>query len=216
MQRLASILKVRPEEGRLVLLVGLLFLCIQAGQGLGDNAASALFFLRFGVDYLPYMYLLMGGITVVLTTAYSAGLGRGERGRFFDVLLLGGVGLLLVERLALLKPFPALYPILWQTISCAGMILGTFVWNVAGEVNDARQAKRLFPLYTSAGILGSVAGNSITGPVARWLGTDNLLIFFAVLLAFSFLLTRSITKKYFKPAQPVATATGFWTDMRAG
>ena len=39
MQRLASLLKVRPEEGQLVLLVGLLFLCIQAGQGMGDNAA---------------------------------------------------------------------------------------------------------------------------------------------------------------------------------
>jgi hypothetical protein len=36
----------------------------QAGQGLGDNASSALFFLRFGVDFLPYMYILLGGITI--------------------------------------------------------------------------------------------------------------------------------------------------------
>ncbi|MBI3739925.1 MAG: hypothetical protein HY258_12830, partial [Chloroflexi bacterium] len=49
MQKLASLLKVRPEEGGLVLLVGILFMYIQAGQGMGDNAASALFFLRFGV-----------------------------------------------------------------------------------------------------------------------------------------------------------------------
>ena len=69
MQRLASLLKVRPEEGRLVLLVGILFLCIQAGQGMGDNASSALFFLRFGVDYLPYMYVILGGVTFVLTLA---------------------------------------------------------------------------------------------------------------------------------------------------
>src|SRR5512140_1786199 len=115
MQRLASILKVRPEEGRLVLLVGLLFLCIQAGQGLGDNAASALFFLRFGVDNLPYMYVLLGGTTVVLTTAYAAGLGRFDRGRFFQWLLLGTVLLLVVERLALVRPFSLLYPILWLT-----------------------------------------------------------------------------------------------------
>ena len=66
MQRLASLLKVRPEEGRLVLLVGILFLCIQAGQGMGDNASSALFFLRFGVDFLPYMYVILGGVTFVL------------------------------------------------------------------------------------------------------------------------------------------------------
>src|SRR5512135_3282723 len=202
MQKLATLFKIRADEGRLVLLVGLLFLCIQAGQGLGDNAASALFFLRFGVNFLPYMYLFLGAITVVLTTAYSAGLGRFQRGRFFQGLLLGTVLLLLAERAALLRSFPLLYPILWLTISCIGMILGTFVWNVAGEVSDARQAKRLFPLYTSAGILGSVAGNSVTGPLAKWLGTDNLLIFFAALIAAAYFLTRSITAKYFQPARP--------------
>src|SRR5512142_815455 len=102
MQKLAALFKVRPEEGRLVLLVGMLCLCIQAGQGMGDNAASALFFLRFGVDFLPYMYLLLGTITVILTTAYAAGLGRFRRGRFFQALLLGTITVLLIERAALL------------------------------------------------------------------------------------------------------------------
>ena len=58
--RLASLLNVRADEGRLVLLVSILFACIQAGQGMGDNAASALFLLRYGVDFLPYMYLFLG------------------------------------------------------------------------------------------------------------------------------------------------------------
>src|SRR5512142_123380 len=110
MQKLAALFKVRPEEGRLVLLVGMMFLCIRAGQGLGDNAASALFFLRFGVDNLPYMYLLLGVTTTLLTTAYAAALGRFDRSRFFQVLLLGTAALLVAERIALLKPFPLLYP----------------------------------------------------------------------------------------------------------
>ena len=216
LKRLAALLKVRPEEGRLAFLVSLLFLCIQAGQGLGDNAASALFFLRFGVDNLPYMYVLLGGTTVILTTAYAAALGRYRRGRFFQALLLGTVLLLLLERLALVRPFLLLYPIIWLTISCIGMVLGTFVWNVAGEVSDARQAKRLFPLYTSAGILGSVAGNAITGAAAKSLGTDNLLIFFAALLAVSYFFTRSISTKYFQPVTTSKVASGFWADTRTG
>src|SRR5512135_3446850 len=167
MQRLAAIFKVRPEEGRLVLLVGVLFLCLQAGQGMGDNAASALFFLRFGVDFLPYMYVLLGAATFALTLGYAAGLGRIPRARFFRLLTAGLVIVLVVERIALFKPFPSLYPILWLTISCVGMIIGTFSWNVAGEVSNARQAKRLFPLFTSAGILGSVLGNSLTGVIAK-------------------------------------------------
>src|SRR5512140_150717 len=216
MQRLASILKVRPEEGRLVLLVGLLFLCIQAGQGLGDNAASALFFLRFGVDFLPYMYLFLGATTVILTTAYAAGLSRFRRSRFFQALLLGMVVVLVVERLALTRPVPLLYPVIWLTINCIGMVLGTFMWNVAGEVSDARQAKRLFPLFTSAGILGSVAGNSVTGMVAKWLGTEDLLLLFAALLGISYLLTRSVGQKYFPPAKPPEKGSSFWSDTRAG
>lgn len=168
-KRLASLLSIRPEEGQLVLLVGAMFLCIQAGQGMGDNAASALFFLRYGVDFLPYMYLLLGALTFVLTLGYSAGLGRFEKSRFFKGLILGLIILLLVERAALGTSIPILYPILWLTINSMGMILGTFTRNVAGGVTDARQAKRLFPLFTSAGILGSVLGNSATGALAKYL-----------------------------------------------
>ncbi len=216
MQKLAAILKVRPEEGRLALLVCVLFLCMKAGQGLGDNAASALFFLRYGVDFLPYMYVLLGGATIVLTAAYSVGLGRLGGGRFFQALLLGAVLLLVLERIALLRPFPLLYPILWLTINCLGMILGTFVWNAAGEVSNARQAKRLFPLFTSAGILGSVVGNSVTGPLAKTLGTDNVVLFFAALLAVSLVLIRQIAKDYFQPRKGATEVTSFWDDMRAG
>ncbi len=216
MQRLASLLKVRPEEGRLVLLVGILFLCIQAGQGMGDNAASALFFLRFGVDFLPYMYVILGGVTFVLTLAYSAGLGRLGRSVFFQALILGVMALLLIERLALVRPFQLLYPILWLTVSCMGMILGTFTWNLAGEVSDARQAKRLFPLYASAGILGSVLGNSVTGLIAKVLGTDNLLIFYAILLGLSYFLTRAIAIKYFSPVKAGGKSSSLLDDLRSG
>ena len=73
--RLASLLNVRPQEGRLVLLVAILFACIQAGQGMGDNAASALFLLRYGVDFLPYMYLFLGALTFITTLIYSTASG---------------------------------------------------------------------------------------------------------------------------------------------
>ncbi len=216
MQRLASVLKVQPEEGGLALLVGMLFLCLQAGQGMGDNAASALFFLRFGVDFLPYMYVLLGAATFALTLGYAAGLGRIERNRFFQLLTAGLVVVLLVERVALFKPFPILYPILWLTISCMGMIIGTFSWNVAGEVSDARQAKRLFPLFTSAEILGSVIGNSLTGLIAKSLGTENLLLFYAALLAASHFLIRRIGRTYFRPGQAAAAPSSLLADLRSG
>jgi HEAT repeat protein/ATP/ADP translocase len=214
--RLATILKVRSDEGLLVLLVALLFGCIQAGQGLGDNAASALFLLRFGVDFLPYMYMFLGGLTFVTTLAYSVGLGRFERNRFYLSLILGLAVLLVVERVALAADFRFLYPVLWLTVNGIAMILGTLVWNVAGEVCDARQAKRLFPLFTSAGILGSVFGNLITGSAAKLLGTPNLLILYALLLGLVYFVMRTIAKNFFQPLKKSTKHVSFLDDLRAG
>ena len=214
--RITTLFKIRPEEVRLVALVAALFLCLQAGGGMGDNAASALFLLRFGANFLPYMYIALGGLNFVLAIAYATGLGRFKKDRFYLSLLAGFAILILLERVAILRPFPALYPILWLTISGISLILGTFIWNLAGEVCDARQAKRLFPLFTSAGILGSVLGNSITGIIASAFGTENLLILQAALLGIVALLTLRITRDYFKPAKKSAKGGSLINDLRVG
>ena len=214
--RLASLLKIRPEERRLVVLIAVLFACIQAGQGMGDNAASALFLLRYGVDFLPYMYIFLGALTFLTTLAYSAALGRFDKGSFFSWLMAGFVGLLLLERAAIFFPFPLLYPVLWLTINGLGLILGTFTWNLAGLVTDARQAKRLFPLFTSAGILGSVGGNAITGVTARLFGTDNLLIVYALLLGVAFFITRQIAGIHIRREAARRERSSFWEDLRTG
>ena len=189
-------------------LVSLLFACVQAGQGLGENAASALFLLRFGVSYLPYLFIAAGALTFIVTMTYSAGLGEAQKGRFFTRLMLGSALLLIIERLAILLSFPFLYPLVWLTVSALSGVLGTMIWNAAGEVCDARQAKRLFPLFTSAGILGSVAGNAVTGASAEVLGTENLLVLYAVLLGGAYLLMRQLAGSYFPKAKPIYNAKG--------
>ena len=214
--RVTTLLKIRPAEIRLVSLVAALFLCLQAGGGMGDNAVSALFLLRYGANYLPYMYIALGGLNFILAIAYAAGLGRYKKDRFFIWLLTGFAILILIERIAILHPFPALYPILWLTISGISLILGTFIWNLAGEVCDARQAKRLFPLFTSAGILGSVLGNAITGIIASAFGTENLLVLQVVLLGLMFLLTLRITRDYFKPIAKSPKKGSLLNDLRVG
>ena len=214
--RLFSLLKVRANEGRLVALVAVLFACIQAGQGMGENAASALFLLRYGVDFLPYMYIGLGGLTFVTTLAYSAALGRFDNGRFFSWMIAGFISLLILERAAILLSQPFLYPMLWLSINGMSMILGTFVWNIAGEVCDARQAKRLFPLFTSAGILGSVMGNAVTGVTARVFGTDNLLVLYAILLCIALYFVRVIARDHFRKGRVSSNKSNLWKDLRAG
>ena len=105
---------------------------------------------------------------------------------------------------------------LWISINIISTIVGLLSWNIAGAVCDARQAKRLFAIFVSAGILGSVIGNFITGPLAQILGTPNLLILYAVVLFVSAWFARSIMRHFFQPIVKHGETTSFIAEVRAG
>jgi HEAT repeat protein len=215
--RIITFLKIHPEETRMVLLMAILFLCVQAGQGIGENAAFALFLSSVNVDYLPYMYMGLGGVAFLVSIFFSASLSRFQNSSVVNYLLAGSVLLFSVEWiLIVLVGNPLSYPTLWLTTYGLGIVLGTLLWTVAGEVCDARQAKRLFPLFASMGILGSVLGNSVTGLIAKAAGTTSLIIFYALLLGVGFLVARRITAAYFKPEQETTARFSLLNDLRAG
>ena len=143
-QRLASFLQIRSGEAQLVGFVAALFALIEAGRGLGGNAADALFYTRFGVEYLPYMFMLLGAANFTVSLTYAASLGKFDQRRFFVLVLIALAIVILIERAALALDVHALYPVLWISINIISSIVGLLAWNIAGAVCDARQAKRLF------------------------------------------------------------------------
>ncbi len=199
----------------MVALVAALFGCIQAGQGIGANTADALFFLRFGVNYLPYMFMGLGGLTFFASLLYATGLGRFDKGRYFVAILGAGAIVVFVERAAILLDVSALYPILWLSINLLSAILGIFTWNAAGQVCDARQAKRLFSLFASAGILGGVVGNLITGALAKTFGTENLLLLYGALLLMAAAVMRLIAREHMR-REAKREVGDAWQDLRVG
>ncbi|HSM71062.1 MAG TPA: Npt1/Npt2 family nucleotide transporter, partial [Anaerolineales bacterium] len=215
--RLITFLKIRPEETRMAGMVALLFLCIQAGQGIGENAAFALFLSSIDVDFLPFMYMGLGGVVFIASMAFSASLSRFQNARVVINLLAGAAVLFGLEWIAIvLFKQPLSYPVLWLTTYGMAVVLGTLVWTTAGEVCDARQAKRLFPLFTSMGILGSVAGNLLTGTIAALTGAEGLILFYAILLGIAFVLVRKIAGAYFKPKADIDVPFSLINDVRAG
>jgi HEAT repeat protein len=136
--------------------------------------------------------------------------------RFFGGLLLALSVILLIERAAVMLDVPALYPIIWLTINVMILLTGTFMWNVAGEVCDARQAKRLFSLFASAGILGGVLGNLLTGPLVTVLGTENVLLVNVAFLLIALALMRRIARLHFKPGAQRVTKSSTLDDIRFG
>lgn len=197
-------------------LVALLFGVIEAGRGIGSNTVDALFYLRFGVEFLPYMFMILGAATFVIAVSYTAALGRLRR----RDLYIGSLGLfalvLVLEWAAIHSDLPLLYPVLWISVNVISAVLALQVWHVAGEVTDTRQAKRLNSIFISGGIFGSLVGNIATGKLAQLLGTQNLLILYAVLLGAGFLLTVEIARRFFVPVQKTTKHSGVWTRLREG
>jgi CRP/FNR family cyclic AMP-dependent transcriptional regulator len=172
----ARFLRVRRGEGRTVgLIVALMFVAF-AGSTVGESGVNALFFDRIGADALPLMYLAQGTTGLVAVLALTGTLGRFDRRVAFVAIPLLIVAIVLAERLVLAADPGWIYPVLWLTVTPALLLQSVFVWGTAGLVTDTRRAKRLFPLFASGGILGSVVGGLATRPLATAIGAENLLL----------------------------------------
>lgn len=168
-------LGIHDGEGRLVTWMAAVFAVTQATHALGANSADALFFLRYGVEELPQVILASGPAVMVALILYVAGLGRWGP-RIWLPVVTGICGLwAIVEWAASFMDAPVVYPIIWISTQVLIMVTFTVMWNAAGAASNTRQAKRLFPIFASAGVAGAVVGNLLTGPMAKVVGTQTLL-----------------------------------------
>ena len=206
MDRLLSALKVRSGEGRLaVLLIGLMFF-VSAGGAIGGNAIDALFFSRFGTQYLPTMYMALGVVAFVTLLGTSALLGRVTRERLYVRLPIALALILAGERFLLALDLFWFYPVLWLGMNVMGALQALFTWGLAGASADARQAKRLFPLFGAGGILGAAIGGFVTAPLSKALHTENLLLVWAGALVAAFILGRALAGR--APGRPLVHRAG--------
>ena len=199
-QRLGNLLSIRTGEGRMTSFMIGIMLLTAAGASLGGTAIEALFFARFGVDYLPYMFIGLGITSMITSFGITAALGRIPRGVLYISLPLLIAVILLSARLALLTKLNWLYPTLWLGKEILNSLIGLLIWGIAGTVCDTRQAKRLFPLFNASRILGQVIGGFVTGVLVAFLGTENLLIIWAGAMLTAFLLSRALLGNISIPA----------------
>ncbi len=187
-RRLWSAMGVRVDEKGLVGWMLALFAVTQSSHGVGANAADALFFLRYGVDRLPLMILLSGPAVMIVTLAHASGLAARGANRWLWLASAVGAAWAGLEWAGVYLDTTAVYPFIW--ISTQILITGTLtvMWNAAGAACTTRQAKRLFPIFATAGVAGGIVGNLLVGPLATLLGTQNLLAVQAALLLGSTLL----------------------------
>jgi HEAT repeat protein len=219
--RLRSLLNIYPDESHMVVLVIGVMLFTSAGFALGSTGVETLFFTRYGVQYLPYMYLPLGIISLLTSLGITALLGRVRRETLYIFIPIGIAVLTVIAWMALFSTWLLVYPILWLGKEVINSLLSLVTWGMAGTVCDARQSKRLFPLFNAGRILGAVIGGVATGLLVNKIGTQNLLLVWAVMLLISFVLTRSLLHGRI-PAEPIIQIrrkqkqSSFFQEMKQG
>ncbi len=190
MKRLADLFSIRPGEGRTATLLIGVMLFTSAGSAVGGTGVEALFFSRFGVQYLPYMYMVLGTVSFLTSLAITAMLGRLPKEALYVSMPLVLAVVLVGERLV--TAFSWAYPVMWLGKEVMNSLIGLSSWGLAGALFDTRQAKRLFPLFGAGRIFGSVVGGLGTGLIVAWFGTENLLLVWAASMFVAFVLGRAL------------------------
>lgn len=172
--------RVHEEEAGLFLwTVALLFLVRSSGIFLNNYAETA-FLKRYGVEYLPIVNMINA-----VATFFVMGLMTGFMTRLPGASLLARLFVfcgLSVAGIRAVIPFAVdlVYPVLFMLKSQYEVLLALLFWNLANDLFNTRQSKRLFPLITAGGVIGQILGSFATPLVARFLLLDNLLLVYTV------------------------------------
>ena len=212
MHKLRSLLQIRPGEERLVGLLIALFLLPYFGAAIGSPGVEALFYARFGVEFLPYMYVVLGAITLIISFVLSSLLGRMSMKRFYLALPLVLAGTLVLSRILVGMDLNWFYPVLWLGMYLLWTLHGMFTWGLAGTLCDTRQAKRLFPLFGAGGILGIALGGIAASLLVGLLGTENLLLVWSGTLIGTFGVIYALAGEMSEPRPVARGARPGWLD----
>ena len=169
-------LNIYQDERDLFLWSAVLLFLIRTSSILFNNFAETAFLKRFGVEYLPIVYIV-NSISAFVIMGFIAGIMvRLPANRLLKYLFLFcGIsvgGLYFVIPLG----FDLLYPLLFILKTQYEVLLALVFWNLANDLFNTRQSKRLFPLITVGGALGGVIGSFGTPFLVRAISMDNLML----------------------------------------
>jgi ATP/ADP translocase len=171
-------LKVYEDEINLFLWSALLLFLIRSSNIIFNNFAETAFLKRFGVEYLPMIFIINS-----ISTFFIMGLITGIIARLPGYRLLSYMLVICGTTVAGLRfvvplGFEILYPILYILKAQYEVMLGLFFWNLANDLFNTRQSKRIFPLITAGGVMGGVVGSFGTPFLAKAISMDNLMFIY--------------------------------------
>ncbi|MGD8999268.1 MAG: hypothetical protein PVF75_02550 [Granulosicoccaceae bacterium] len=201
---LSGVLLVRKQERPDVLYFAVFYLLLGCGMALGRGTADALFFKRYGIEYLPVMFLFVSVLMMLMSTAYAAYADRFPPERLFKILFVVLVGILSANwALMVFTDWRQAYPLYFLVYEVASELLIIHAALYIGRNLNTQQLKRLSPLIFASAQVGTLIGGMLLATASPLLGVQNILVIWVGLLALSLTLlfirhTRLGTSPYFR------------------
>jgi len=184
LNKVVSSLLIKNDEKKLTLYFILFFIVLGSGMAIGRGTTDVLFIKRYGIEYLPVMYIILGSLLFISSTVYAAFSDRLSPEKFFKILNLVLIGLLLFAwSLMRFFEFDFVYPLYFLIYEIASEILIIHATLYLAKNMDSLQAKRLTPVILAGAQIGSIIGGSFLALTATSLGVQNLLFAWCVLLS---------------------------------
>ena len=189
-------LKVYEDEISLFFWVVLLLFLIRTSSILFNNFAETAFLKRYGVEYLPIVNVV-NSISTFFIMGFLTGIMQKVPGSRMlgNTLLFCGVS---VAALRFVVPlgFDIIYPVLYILKAQYEVLLALIFWNLANDLFNTRQSKRLFPLITAGGVIGGIIGSFATPPLAKAITMDNLMFAYLITTSVGAFMVRRMGKQF--------------------
>jgi hypothetical protein len=189
-------LKIYEDEISLFFWVVLLLFLIRTSSILFNNFAETAFLKRYGVEYLPIVNVV-NSISTFFIMGFLTGIMQKVPGSRMlgNTLLFCGVS---VAALRFVVPmgFDIIYPVLYILKAQYEVLLALIFWNLANDLFNTRQSKRLFPLITAGGVIGGIIGSFATPPLAKAITMDNLMFAYLITTSMGALMVSRMGKQF--------------------
>jgi ATP/ADP translocase/HEAT repeat protein len=189
---LNRIFDLHQHEVRRVLLMAAYLLLIIASYSTAKAVRDSLFVTKIGPSQLPYMYLGIAGAMGLVSLVYSRAVNRIGLRRLIRTTSLIVVSNLLLFWVLFRNDSAVWFYVLYIWVSLFGAITASQVWLLATNVFNPREARRAFAWIAVGGILGGILGGGMTNVLARWLGTESLILVCAAMVATTIVILEKI------------------------
>jgi HEAT repeat protein len=177
---LVKFFKVQPEEMAVFLWSAALLFLIRGSNLLFNNFAETAFLKRFGVEYLPLVYMA-NAVTTFILMGFMAGIMRKvSSAKLLAMVLMTCGSLVAIMRLPVYFHIDLVYPVLFLLKAQFEALFALLFWNLANDLFNTRQSKRIFPLIAAGGVMGAILGSFGTPQLAKLIRMDNLMLAYLV------------------------------------